>query len=252
MGCTSRSARRTDSRTGPQTRLPLTPRLCDPPRVSELSPSLKIEPAVEIYHDPEFDLWPTLGAVPGGHISLSGHLTDEQIGSVIHTGLHWFYYDEELQPAATIEEYLDRVAKREAEGTEVIVWGGPAFTDTVAGVTMMPGCCVALNERDEVYDFLAGRSAFAYLGHSPDTGLAMDADQILITQHDDEGGVLATIKCSRDQLDAALAVMESDIDIFLAALPAWTARHVPTHATGLIEAVTEGLRPSVMIEKETP
>ena len=136
----------------------------------------------------------------------------------------------------------DRAANREAEGTAVIVWGGPAFTDTVAGVTMMPGCCVALDERDEVYDFLAGRSEFAYLGHSPDTGLATDADRIVITQHDDEGRVLATIESPRDHLDAALAVMASDIDAFLAALPAWTARHVPNHATELIEAVTEGLR----------
>lgn len=220
--------------------------------MSQQSPSLKIAPAVEIYYDPEFDLWPTSSAVPGAHISLSSDLTDEQIGSVIHAGLHWFYYDDEQHPAATIEEYLGRAANREAEGTEIIVWGGPAFADTSTGVTMLPGCCVAFGERDEVYDFLAGRSAFAYLGHSPDTGLATDADQILITQHDDEDRVLATIECPRDQLDAALAVMESDIDAFLAALPAWTTRHVPNHATELIEAITEGLRLSALIEKETP
>ncbi|MFE7227207.1 hypothetical protein ACFU7D_20600 [Nocardioides sp. NPDC057577] len=217
--------------------------------MSERSPSLKIEAAVEIYFDPAFDLWPTLGAIPGGHISLSGDLTDEQIGSVIHASLHWFYYDDEQQPAATVEEYLGRVTNREAEGTAVIVWGGPAFTDTVAGITMMPGCCVALDERDEVYGFLAGRSEFACLGHSPDTGLEMDADQILITQHDDEGLVLATLECPRDQLDAALAVMESDIDAFLAALPAWATRHVPTHAAELSKAVAEGLRISESSEK---
>lgn len=220
--------------------------------MSKPPPTLKIEPAVEIHYDPEFDLWPTLNAAPGDHVSLSGDLTDEQIGSVVHASLHWFYYDDEQRPAATIDEYLGRAANRETEGTEVIVWGGPAFTDTITDVRMMPGCCVALGERDEVYDFLAGRSAFVYLGHSPDTGLASDADQILITQHDDDGGVLATIECSRNQLDTALGVMESDIDIFLAALPSWTARHVPTHATELIEAVTEGLRLPASREAEKP
>jgi hypothetical protein len=251
MGCTSRSAGRTDSCTRPQTRLPLTPRPCDPPRVSALSPSLKIEPAVEIYDDPEFSLWPTLEAASRGHISLSGDLADEQIGSVVHAILHWFYYEED-QPAATIDEYLGRVGSRDAETTQVIVWGGPAFIDAANEVRMMPGCCVALGERDEVYDVLAERSPYAYLGHSPFISLAMDTDQVLLAQYDDDGRNLATIECPRSQMDAALAVMESNIDSFLTALSAWAARHVPTHAPELVEAVAEGLRLPAPNDTETP
>ena len=205
--------------------------------------ALKVEAVVEVGYDQGFTFWPTLGTGRLGPVALSGDLTDEQVGSVVQAILHWFYWDEKNEAAASIPVYLGRVAAALADSndpTRPLAFGGPSFADVTSGTTMLPGCCVSLDERSEVYDVLAGESAGAWLGHSPDTGLTVTGGRVIITQDFDDG-TSARIDAAPEAVEAALATMEADVDGFLSKLRPWAARHTPGYEDEVLAAITEAV-----------
>lgn len=205
--------------------------------------ALKVEAVVEVGYDKGFTFWPTLGTRRHGPVALSGDLTDEQVGSVVQAILHWFYWDEHNEAAASIPIYLDRVAAALADNnhpTRPLAFGGPCFVDVSSGTTMLPGCCLSVDERSEVFDVLAGESAGAWLGHSPDTGLTVTDGRVVITQDFDDG-TSARIDAAPAAVEAALATMEADVDAFLSTLRPWAARHTPGYEDEVVAAIAEAV-----------
>lgn len=209
------------------------------------TPSLVVDAVVEVGFDEDgFGLWPITAAPRLHHLPLNGGLTDAEIGSVVQSALHWFYRDEDDRFATTVESYLDQMDLiTEVEGITPMLFGGLRFIEPATWVTVLPGCCVSVDERSEVHDVLAGSAAGAWLGHDPDTRIIIEADKVVIDQLVDDI-VTAKIVCSPETIRKELGATEQAVSDFLSTLATWAERHVSENKSRLVSAVSQGICPS--------
>ena len=200
---------------------------------------LRVDIVIETADESGFDLWPVLGGNQFTHIPLSGESSDHEIGSAIHAVFHWFYLGEDERPAQTASDYLGRALDPLAEGpTQPLGWGGPRFTD--GETTIVPGCCLSIDERHELRDSLASYGG-TWLGHGPCIGINLDHGVATITQADDDDIVTAQIQTSESELTDALDAADARLSEFVERSGKWAATYVPNHTTGLRAALTTAL-----------
>ncbi|MBE1878054.1 hypothetical protein [Myceligenerans pegani] len=203
--------------------------------------ALRIEPVIEVLGDDAFDLWPVVGRGGCWYLALHGDLSDAEVGTAVHQILHWFHTDENGDEAASRDIYLDRaLGPSDPDGAVPLATGGLQFTDLMSGETVLPGCCYSIDERSEIVDVLDGELPGCWLGHSPDAGVTMRNGNVEITQ-DAEDSTRPVLCFGPEEVRAALAVAEVDLDGFCDRAATWAAAHVPAHAGRLAEAVARAL-----------
>lgn len=196
---------------------------------------------LEVLGDRELDFWPVVGRDDFWYLALHGDLTDREVGTAVHQILRWFYTDDEGDPASTVEDYLARaLAPYGPDEARPLALGGLRFTDTVTGSTILPGCCSSIDERSELVDVLGGRAATCWFGHDPDVVLTVRDGLVEIVQ-DAQDLSRPVLRFPLDQVRAALARAEEDLDRFCALVAAWAAAHTPAHADSLPAGVARAL-----------
>ncbi|EGD42317.1 hypothetical protein NBCG_03394 [Nocardioidaceae bacterium Broad-1] len=202
---------------------------------------LRVDIVIETADEIGFSLWPVLGGNKFTHVALSRECSDREIGSAVHAVLHWFYLDENLKPAQTITDYLERALDPSPQDpTRPLGWGGPRFT--YGATTIVPGCCLSIDERHELRDSLTANSG-VWLGHDPSIGVTLEHGVATVVQDDgDEGDdITAQIQTSERELKAALDAADVRLSEFIERAGGWAARYAPNYAKSLTEALASAL-----------
>ncbi|WP_437033753.1 hypothetical protein [Streptomyces sp. enrichment culture] len=203
---------------------------------------IALQPVLEVRSPTGFALWPVSGAVrPYGFMPLGGALSDAEVGTAVMSVAECNDIEPGADgrpqaPAEPLGPFLHGMLTLD----DLFVPGGLRVTDTVTGLTLLPGCCSGLEERGDWLDVLDGdgRSSF---GHDP-SPLAerLDDGRIRLTV-DAERDDSPVIELSTAALRHLLAGAERDLTDFLRLAAAWAARHVPEHAASVTAALARAL-----------
>lgn len=199
-----------------------------------------MQPVLEIPACDGFALWPVAEVKPYSFLALSGNLTAAEVGSAVMgiancNDIDPGHDDRPPRPADPLGSFLHGLLTVEVP----FAAGGLRVTDSVTGVTFLPGCCNGLEEWRDWCDVLDG-SGQASFGHDPDSYAQRHADTVLLTVDIDQDAS-PTIKLTVTELRHLLAEAERDLTNFLVLAADWLARYLPAHAAPVTAALARVL-----------
>lgn len=193
---------------------------------------------LEILREDEFTLWPVAEYERFHFMPLHGGLEPAEIGTAVTQIADYtdFVTDDSHYPRPRPTEPLGAFLHGLLAMDDPEAPGGVRFTDTTTGVTVLPGCCGALEEWRGWYDIADGGSAF--FGHNPSAFGELTGDMVwLSVDVDVEDADSQTIDLPVTELRRLLAGVETDLIEFLRSTAAWAAWYVPDHAVPVIAAL---------------
>lgn len=188
---------------------------------------ITMRPVLEIGRSDGFDLWPTAEIEPFEFLALGADLTSAGVGTAVMSLALANNIDE--RAADSVADTLHGLFTMDA----LLAPGGMRVVDDAAGVTLVPGCCNGIEDRQDWYDLLDGRTPVDF-GHDPMPGAELCGDRVrLIVDVRRDGSPV--IELSPNELRALLAGAEQDLAGFHVLATGWVTRHLPDHA-GLLPA----------------
>jgi hypothetical protein len=193
-----------------------------------------MRPVLEIGRSDGFDLWPIAEIEPFGFLALDGSRTSQEVGTALMS-LALNNDTEDDRPAEPVAAFLHGLLTMDP----LFAPGGMRVTDDATGVTLLPGCCNGIEDRQAWYDLLDARFP-VYFGHSPTPGAELRGDLIRLTVDTEEDGS-PVIELSVDELRALLAGAERDLIDFGALATEWITGNLPEHAEPLSAVLARAL-----------
>lgn len=154
--------------------------------------------------------------VPGGHVELSGSMTQDEFGTAL-AAIAEYAVRGEVEPGP---EALRALLAQEM----VVMAGGLLVRDTGTGVRIVPGCCAGLESWRDWALFLDGE--VPWLGHSPSPGVELTAGAVRLWQ-DEDRPELPSCEIPLVDLGGHLQRVRRDLTGFL-----WLVRAWAPHGTG--------------------
>ncbi|MFJ4746334.1 hypothetical protein [Streptomyces albogriseolus] len=199
-----------------------------------------LEPVLEVTDPAGFTLWPVAGMEPYGFLPLSGALAPAEVGTAVmsiaaHNDVVPAADDHPPRPAGPLGSFLHGLLTMD----DLFASGGMRVTDTVSGVTLLPGCCNGLEERRDWFDVL-DRDGWASFGHDPSPLAERHVDAVRLTV-DAERDDSPVIELTVGELRRLLTAAERDLTEFLALVAAWAIRQLARHADPVTSALARAL-----------
>ena len=197
---------------------------------------ITLRPVLEVPGDEGFALWPV--AQTGWFLPLDGSLSPAEIGSAVMA------VAKSCSPHAAGGSPPPAGDQGEAflhgmlTAQRVSAFGGLSLQDSLTGVSVDPGCCVALGEWRGWFGLLDGTEA--YLGHSPSPGSEL-VDGVVRMTADTEEADSPTLDVPVADLRRLLASVERDLTDFVGAVSDWAAHHVPSRASDVVAVIARAL-----------
>ncbi|GAB2442992.1 hypothetical protein [Streptomyces incanus] len=201
-----------------------------------------LQPVLEVYASTSFTLWPIAEAgQPYGFLPLDGTLSVPEVGTAVMRIADCNDMEPEAgshpqKPADPLGAFLYGLLTLD----DLFASGGLRVTDTVTGVTLLPGCCNGLEERGDWLDVLDG-DGWASFGHDPSPLAERLDDGTVRLTIDAEQADSPVIELPAEELRRLLAGAEHDLTDFLRLAVTWTARHLPEHAASVTAALARVL-----------
>jgi hypothetical protein len=199
-----------------------------------------LQPVLEMSAPAGFTLWPVAETEPYGFMALSDALAPAKVGAAVMRIAEYNDVTPEgdehpPRPADPMGAFLHGLLTMDDLSTS----GGLRVTDTVTGVTLLPGCCNGLEERGDWLDVLEG-DGWASFGHDPSPLAERRGDRVRLTV-DAERDDSPVIELSADVLRRLLAGAEHDLTGFLRLAATWAAGQLPHHAGQVTAALARAL-----------
>ncbi|MER6624197.1 hypothetical protein [Streptomyces sp. NPDC000931] len=198
-----------------------------------------LQPVLEVSDPSGFTLWPVAGIEPYGFLPLSGSLAPAEVGTaVMSIAAHNDVVPDDDRPPRPTDPlgcFLHGLLTMD----DLFASGGLRVTDTVTGVTLLPGCCNGLEERHDWFDVLDG-NGWASFGHDPSPLAERHGDDVRLTVDADRDDS-PVIELAAGELRRLLTGAERDLTGFLTLAAAWAARQLPDHAAPVTSALARTL-----------
>ncbi|MEU2494515.1 hypothetical protein [Streptomyces sp. NPDC007883] len=199
-----------------------------------------LQPVLEVCAPADFGLWPIAETEPYGFLPLSGALTPAEVGTAVmriadYNGVPPEADEHPSRPADPLGAFLHGLLATD----DLLTPGGLRVTDTVTGVTVLPGCCNGLEERGDGLEVLDG-DGWASFGHDPSPLAERAGDKVSLTV-DAERVDSPVIDLPADELRRLLAGAERELADFLNLATTWAARSLPDHAAPVAAAIARAL-----------
>ncbi|OSP40029.1 hypothetical protein B7767_28505 [Streptomyces sp. 13-12-16] len=199
-----------------------------------------LQPVLEVSDPAGFTLWPVAGIEPYGFLPLSGSLAPTEVGTAVmsiaaHNDVVPVADDRPPRPTDPLGSILHGLLTMD----DLFASGGLRVTDTVTGVTLLPGCCNGLEERHDWFDVLDG-NGWASFGHDPSPLAERHGDAVRLTVDADRDDS-PVIELAAGELRRLLTGAERDLTGFLALAAAWAVRQLPDHAAPVTSALARAL-----------
>lgn len=206
-----------------------------------------LQPVLETYAPAGFDLWPVADAEPYGFLPLNGALEPAQVGTAVMriaacNDIDPEHDDRPPRPGDPLGSFLHGLLTM----APLFASGGLRVTDTVSGVTLVPGCCNGLEDWREWFDVVDGAGAGAgaggqgWFGHDPTPMYERVGDTVRLTV-DAEQDDSPVIELPVPELRRLLAGAERDLAGFLRLAAGWVTVHLPGHAAPVTTALARAL-----------
>ncbi|MFE6749967.1 hypothetical protein ACFVGM_29240 [Kitasatospora purpeofusca] len=194
------------------------------------------------YWDPDgFELWPVAEVDP--YLTLHGRLTPAEVGTAVMRIVGFNDLDPEPserprrppRPREPLDSFLHGLLTFDS----LYAAGGLRVTDSVTGITFLPGCCSGIDEWRDWFDALDGGGA-TWFGHDPVAQVERVGDtvRLLVDAELADGPV---IELPATEARHLLAGVERDLTAFHALAAEWAAHHLPDHAGPVTAALAEAL-----------
>lgn len=199
-----------------------------------------MQPVLEISGPEGFDLWPVAEIEPYSFLPLGGTLAPDEIGTAVMALASCNDVDPDddrpPRPADPLGSFLHGLLTLDP----LFASGGLRVTDTDTDTVLVPGCCSGLEDRDEWWEVVDGRSSAAGFGHDPSPLVERHGDTVHLTV-DTEADTSPTIRVPVADLRRLLTGAERDLATFLRLATRWTAAHLPGRSEELSRAITRAL-----------
>jgi hypothetical protein len=205
---------------------------------------ISLQPVLETYSPAGFGLWPVADSAPYGFLALDGTLGPAQVGTAVMliasgNDVAPDHDNGPPRPADPLGCFLHGLL---TTTDPLFAAGGLRLTDTVAGATLVPGCCAGLEDWREWFDVLeADRGGGqGWFGHDPSPTAERVGDAVRLTV-DAEQDDSPVIEVPVAELRLLLAGVERDLADFLQLAARWAATHLPAHAGAVTTALARAL-----------
>ncbi|MER6110663.1 hypothetical protein [Streptomyces hirsutus] len=201
-----------------------------------------LQPVLKVYTPTSFSLWPIAKTEqPYGFMPLDGTLSAAEVGTAVMHITECNDVEPEVgshpqKPADPLDSFLHGLLTL----NDLFASGGLRVTDTVTGVTLLPGCCNGLEERGDWLDVLDG-DGWASFGHAPSPLAERLDDGTIRLTVDAEREDSPVIELPADELRRLLTGAERNLTDFLRLASAWTARQLPDYAADVPSALAHAL-----------
>jgi len=208
--------------------------------LSDTSQVITMQPVLEVSASDGFDLWPVTDVGSFGYLALSGELTPLEVGTAVMRIARCNDVDPEQddrppRPADPMGSFLHGLLTFDS----LFAAGGLRVTDSVTGVTFLPGCCNGLEDWREWHQVLESEWQIGF-GHDPDPGAERRGETVLLTV-DCERSDSPVIELPALELRRLLAGAEDDLAGFLLLATDWADRPLPHHAVPVVTALARAL-----------
>ncbi|MFE4959684.1 hypothetical protein ACFRCW_38280 [Streptomyces sp. NPDC056653] len=199
-----------------------------------------MQPVLEVCAPEAFDLWPVAEVEPYGFLPLGGALVPAEVGAAVMAIAACNDIDPgDDRPADPLESFLHGLLTMDS----LFASGGLQVTDTVTGVTLVPGCCNGLEEWRDWLEVVDG-DGWAGFGHDPSPIAERIGDTVRLTA-DAEADESPLIELPVGELRQLLEGAERDLTDFLRLAAAWTVRYLPDRALEVSGALARSLDLSI-------
>ncbi|MFD7445998.1 hypothetical protein [Streptomyces sp. NPDC059909] len=198
-----------------------------------------LQPVLEVCAPADFGLWPIAETEPDGFLPLSGALTPAEVGTAVMRIADYNDVPEADEHPSRPADPLGAFLRGLLATDDLLAPGGLRVTDTVTGVTVLPGCCNGLEERGDWLKVFGG-DGWASFGHDP-SPLAERVGETVRLTVDAERDDSSIIELPANKLRRLLAGAERDLADFLDLATTWAARFVPEHAGPVAAAIARAL-----------
>lgn len=197
---------------------------------------ITLRPVLEVSSHEGFALWPV--AQTGWFLPLDGSLSPAEIGSAVMTVAKGCSRRAAVGSSPPAGDEVETFLHGMLTAQRVSAFGGLSLEDSLTGVSVDPGCCVALGEWRGWYGLLDGTGA--YLGHNPSPGSEL-VDGVVRMTADAEEADSPTLEVPVADLRRLLAGVERDLTDFVEAVSDWAAHHAPSRASDLVASLARAL-----------
>ena len=193
-----------------------------------------MHPVLETSALPDFAFWPVAPQQAYQHMSLSGTLSADQIGTIMAILADCNSNHAVSQPADPAEAFLSSLLHDEG----FLAPGGLLVQDTETGTTLLPGCCCGLEDWRDWLEVADGGET--WLGHDP----APWPEQLggTVRLHLDGERPGPVIEVTPLELRRLLASVQRDLIDFLYLVTVWAQQHTPASVQTLVDAVDRSLK----------
>jgi hypothetical protein len=196
-----------------------------------------MQPVLEVWPSPGFDLWPTHRPESARWLPLSGELTPADVGTAMMRIAD--YNDTDPDDAARPDDALDSFLHGLLTVDRPIVAGGLRVVDESIGTTFIPGCCAGLEDWRDWHQVIDG-GAVDFLGHDPSPTVERFGGEVRLTVDTDQSDS-PVIELPVSELSRLLAGVERDLTDFYALVVRWAPEHLPGREAAVTAAIARVL-----------